>query len=117
MRQLGGSFGVALVTVLLDRKNVSHRNDLMGHLNLDNPAVKNRLLMMQHNFISKGIAPNIALKQSYQSLNYSVMKQAAVLSYMDAFLYLGILFLICIPFVLMVKRNKVVKMNIAEAMH
>jgi len=34
------------------------------------------------------------------------MKQAAVLSYMDVFLYIGLLFLICIPFVMMVKSNK-----------
>jgi DHA2 family multidrug resistance protein len=35
-----------------------------------------------------------------------VMKQAAVLSYMDVFLYIGLLFLICIPFIMMVKGNK-----------
>jgi DHA2 family multidrug resistance protein len=29
--------------------------------------------------------------------------QAGILSYMDIFLYLGILFLACIPFILMVR--------------
>jgi DHA2 family multidrug resistance protein len=46
-----------------------------------------------------------------------VTKQAAVLSYMDIFMYLGILFLLCVPFVLMVKGNKVKKEDLAEAMH
>jgi len=45
------------------------------------------------------------------------MKQAAVLSYMEAFLYLGVLFLICIPFVLMVKAKKGQKVDLSEAMH
>jgi DHA2 family multidrug resistance protein len=47
-----------------------------------------------------------ALKSSYSALDHMVTKQAAVLSYMDVFFYLGILFLICVPFVLMVRGNK-----------
>ena len=117
MRQLGGSFGIALITVLLDRKNAAHRVDLVSNLNPDNPAVQARVHAMQHVFMSKGTAPNIALGQAYQSLNYSVMKQAAVLSYMDAFLYIGILFLLTIPFILMTKSNKGSKVSMSEAMH
>jgi DHA2 family multidrug resistance protein len=117
MRQLGGSFGVALVIVLLDRKTESHRINLVSHLNSYNPAVQNRIQAIQHSFMAKGSPANIALNQSYQSLNHAVMKQATVLAYMDAFLYLGIMFLICIPFVLMVKRNKAAKVSLSEAMH
>jgi len=40
-----------------------------------------------------------------------------VLSYMDVFLALGIMFLICVPFVLVVKGNKKKKVDLAEAMH
>jgi DHA2 family multidrug resistance protein len=47
-----------------------------------------------------------------------VSKQAAVLSYMDVFLYLGMLFLLCVPFVIMVKGNKKKKkVDISDAMH
>jgi DHA2 family multidrug resistance protein len=35
-----------------------------------------------------------------------VMKQSAVLSYMDVFLYIGLMFLVCIPFVMFIKANK-----------
>ncbi|MEO5783742.1 MAG: hypothetical protein ABIQ07_10745 [Ginsengibacter sp.] len=42
------------------------------------------------------------------------MKQASVLYYMDVFLYLGIMFLICIPFVLLVKSNRKQKLDFAE---
>jgi DHA2 family multidrug resistance protein len=34
------------------------------------------------------------------------MKQAAVLSYMDVFMVIGLIFLACIPFIMMVKGNK-----------
>ena len=50
-------------------------------------------------------------------LDYSVIKQAMVLSYMDVFLYIGLMFLICIPFVLMIRGNRNKKVDMSEAMH
>ena len=109
MRQLGGSFGVAIISTLMSRKIMVHRNDLVAKLDVTNPDLQNRISQMQHSFAVNGQPPAAALK----ALDYSVMKQATVLSYMDAFLYIGLLFLICIPFVLFVraKRNKQVKME------
>lgn len=117
MRQLGGSFGIALITSFLARQNMTHRNDLIGHLDTNNPAVQARIQGMQHNFMAKGMTADHALQSGYQSLDYMVSKQAAVLSYMDVFLYLGVLFLICVPFVLLVKGNRGKKVDVSEAMH
>ena len=117
MRQLGGSFGIAAITTFMSRQNIVHRNALVTHLDVNNLNVQQKLLALQHGFMAKGIPANIALKDSYQALDYMVMKQASVLSYMDVFLYLGIMFLICVPFVLLVKGNKKQKIDLAEAMH
>lgn len=117
MRQLGGSFGVASITTFLARQNMIHRSDLVSSLNVNSSIVQQRVAGMQHNFMAKGITADDALKTGYKTLDYMVTKQAAVLSYMDAFLYLGLMFLLCIPFVLMVKGNKANKINPAEAMH
>jgi len=106
MRQLGGSFGVAIITLLLDRRNQQHRSDLISKLNPDDPIVHDRIIALQHGFMAHGSDANTALQQAYKSIDYNVMRQASVLSYMDGFLYLGVLFLICIPFVLMVKQRK-----------
>jgi DHA2 family multidrug resistance protein len=66
----------------------------------------------------KGMTPDVALQSAYKSLQYSIQKQAAVLSYMDVFLYLGILFLICIPIMLFTKQRKSKeKIDISSAMH
>ncbi|MEP7238125.1 MAG: DHA2 family efflux MFS transporter permease subunit [Ferruginibacter sp.] len=116
-RQLGGSFGIALITTFLSRQNVTHWSNLAGKLDASNPAVQQRLQGIQHVMISKGMAADAAVKASYKGLNGMVLKQAAVLSYMDVFLYLSIMFLICVPFVLMVKGNKKKKLDLAEAMH
>jgi MFS transporter, DHA2 family, multidrug resistance protein len=117
MRQLGGSFGIALVTTFMSRQNMVHRSALVSKLDVNNPAVMNRVQGMAHGFEAKGMATNVALNSSYQSLDYAIGKQAAVLSYMDVFLYIGIMFLVCIPFVLLVKSNKAKKVDLSEAMH
>ena len=70
---------------------------------------------MQQNFINHGIPPDAALQSAYKSLDFMVYKQASVLSYMDVFLYLALMFLICIPFVLIVKEKKHKKEELAEA--
>lgn len=117
MRQLGGSFGVATITTYLARQNMSHRSDLVSKLDINNPYVQQRVTALQQTYMSKGIPADQALKTGYKALDFIVTKQAAVLSYMDAFLYLGVMFLVCIPFVLMVKGNKGQKVNLAEASH
>src|SRR5205814_9325407 len=109
MRQLGGSFGVAIISTFMSRKIMVHRSDLVAKLDVTNPDLQNRIHTMQQAFIAKGQDP----KAAFKVLEYSVTKQAAVLAYMDVFLYIGLLFLICIPFVLLVrgKRNKEIKME------
>jgi MFS transporter, DHA2 family, multidrug resistance protein len=117
MRQLGGSFGIALITTFMAHQNIVHRSALVSHMSADNPAVQQRLHGLQHNFIANGKAPDMALQSAYEALDHMVMKQATVLSYMDVFLYLGFMFLIAIPFVLIVKEKKHKKVDLAEAMH
>ena len=117
MRQLGGSFGVAVITTFLAQANMTHRVDLISHLNASSATVQNRVTMMQRGFMSKGMTPDVALQSAYKTLDFSVTKQAMVLSYMDVFLYIGILFLICVPFILLIKEKKHKKVDLSAAMH
>ncbi|GAB4092855.1 MDR family MFS transporter [Flaviaesturariibacter terrae] len=118
MRQLGGSFGIALITTYLSRRIQVHRANLVSYLNVNDPDVQQRVSGLQHKFMASGKSPDEALAMAYRALDGTVMKQASVLSYMDAFLILGILFLICIPFVLFVRQRKQQgKIDLSEAMH
>src|SRR5450432_4697636 len=116
MRQVGGSFGVALITTFMARQNMFHSSTLVSKLSVDDPAVIGRVHALQNGFMAKGMQPDIALRSAYKALDYTVTAQSNVLSYMDVFYYLGILFLVCIPFVLFVKRRKL-QPNLSEAMH
>jgi DHA2 family multidrug resistance protein len=116
MRQLGGSFGIAIITTFITRWSQEHRVNLLTHLDPSNYQVQQRILGLQRSFMSKGFSSNEALNKAYKVIEYSVMKQSTVLAYMDIFIYLGIMFLFCIPIVLLVKKGKN-KINPADAMH
>lgn len=117
MRQLGGSFGIALITTFLSRQMVKHKADIVPHLDINSANVQQQLIGMKQHFMQLGIAADEAAKKAYAMMDIRVMKQAAVLSYMDVFMYLGVMFLICVPFVLMVRGNKKRKIDLSESMH
>ena len=105
MRQLGGSFGIAIITTMISRWNQQHRIDLIPNLSAVNPQTQQQVNGLQQMFMGKGFSFNEALDRAYQVLEGKIMLQGTVLTYMDVFLYLGILFLLCVPFVLMLKKG------------
>lgn len=116
MRQLGGSFGIALITTFMTIGNATHRNDLLQHVTNDNTNLQGQLQGLTAKFMAAGMPPNVAAASAYKMIDGSVMRQAAVLTYMDVFLYIGIMFLICVPFILMIRSSRQ-KVNMADAMH
>ena len=115
-RQLGGSFGIAIITTFITRLTQKHRVDLVAHLDGSRLEVQQRITMLQKGFMSKGFSFDESLKKAYQVLDFTLYKQSTVISYMDIFLYLGILFLCCIPIIFLIKKSKS-KVDIADAMH
>lgn len=116
MRQLGGSFGIAIITTFLARFGQEHRVNLIGYLDPTRVAVQEKIRSLQNAFMAKGYSADIALQKAYKVMELGVTKQSTVLSYMDVFLYLGVLFLFCIPFILLIKKGKN-KVNPSEVMH
>jgi len=115
MRQLGGSFGVAVIITYMSRKNMMHRSDLVSKLDINSPAVQGKLAALQNGMIAKGADVFTAKQEAIKLMEYSITKQAAVLSYMDVFLFVGVLFLVCIPFILMAKGKKAaVKVDLGD---
>ncbi|MCS3797479.1 DHA2 family efflux MFS transporter permease subunit [Niastella sp. OAS944] len=117
MRQLGGSFGVALISTYLTRDIVHHRANLVRSLDIYDPAVQARVQAIAAGMQKKGMAPNVALKSAYQLLEGSVTVQGTILSYMDIFLYIGCMFLVCVPFVLIFIKKSKTKVSMADAAH
>ena len=115
MRQLGGSFGVAVIITYMSRKNMMHRSDLVSKLDVNSPVVQAKLTGLQNGLVAKGNDILTAKQQALAIMDHSITKQAAVLSYMDVFLFVGVLFLVCIPFILMAKGKKAaVKIDLGD---
>ncbi|KIC94096.1 DHA2 family efflux MFS transporter permease subunit [Flavihumibacter solisilvae] len=115
MRQLGGSFGIALITTFMSRQGQSYRANLIENYTADNPLYQQKLNGLISKFSMSGMPHDQAVGSANKMMELSVLKQASVLSYMDVFLYLGLLFLICVPFVLMIRTKKASKEDLAAA--
>ncbi|MBV8252115.1 MAG: DHA2 family efflux MFS transporter permease subunit [Chitinophaga sp.] len=105
MRQLGGSFGIAMVNTYTARRAAAHRSDLVSYLNPDNPEVAGRLHQYTQYFQQHGAAVDHARQQAIGLMEYGVSRQSNLLSYLDAYAMIGFLFLICLPLLLMVRRK------------
>lgn len=115
LRQLGGSFGVALISTFISRQNMAHRSTLVSKLDIYNPDVQHRVAQLKGGMIAKGMAPNVAEKTALTMLDGTVSVQATIMSYMDVFIMIGGMFLVCVPLVIIfVKRSKT-KVSLADA--
>lgn len=100
MRQLGGSFGIALITTFVDRRMAYHRNVLMTNINPYNPAFQHRFQGMVHSFTEKGYYLGHAKQMALGALDGSMMRQSLLMSYSDVFWIVGVFFIILIPILL-----------------
>ena len=106
IRQLGGSFGVAIVGTYLERNIAYNRVALLPHISLYDSATVQRIQAFTQNFMSKGFPLEQARRQAYAALEGTLMKQVSIITYAQVFTGLGFFFLACLPLVLLIKRNK-----------
>jgi MFS transporter, DHA2 family, multidrug resistance protein len=105
MRQLGGSFGIALVTTFIQYRSWTHRTNLLAHISPYDPAFQERVQAISGGLIAKGSSFLQAQQQAYAAIEGAVMRQTFLLTYMDAFRVVGVFFLLCIPMLLLFKRR------------
>ena len=108
IRQLGGSFGVAIVGTYLERNIAFNRAALLPHISLYDPATVQRIQQFTQNFLAKGFPLAQAQQQAYAALEGILMKQVALITYAQVFTALGLFFVACLPLILLIKRVRVV---------
>lgn len=122
VRQLGGSFGIALATTYISSRSVFHYNRLSDHISVYNPSTYERIKNFTGFFVSKGRDLSTAQISAIGSIKASVYKQAMLLTFNDVFLIVGLFFALCIPLLLLFRIKKKdaleaerqVEMHIAE---
>jgi DHA2 family multidrug resistance protein len=106
MRNIGGSVGIAMMTTLLARRQQFHQSRLIEHIRIGQPHVSALLHQFTQFFILKGSDPVTASRQAYAAMFGQLQQHAAMLSFVEAFKVMGLVFLVMIPLVALLKDPK-----------
>jgi DHA2 family multidrug resistance protein len=114
-RQLGGSIGVALLTLLLTTRQAFHRAVLVEKMASTDPALVDRIHALTGAFMAKGASLVDAQRQALTALNGIVNREALVMSFNDTFFATGLLILAFLPLVLLLGNpDKGVKVEVGH---
>jgi DHA2 family multidrug resistance protein len=105
-RQLGGSFGIALLASYVTTHTQIHRADLVSNVYAGNALVEQRVQAFAANLLAHGYSPDAARQGALAILDQQVTRQSAMLSYNDAWILLLLTFLIVSPAILLLRRPK-----------
>jgi DHA2 family multidrug resistance protein len=106
VRQLGGSFGVAIFAALLDRYIVEARSSLVAHVPAGDPGVAQRLAGMQSVFLRAGVDGATAAQRALGMLEGMIGRQAGMLGFERAFFMSGLVFAASMPLVLLLDEGR-----------
>jgi len=104
MRNIGASIGIASMTTMIARRSQIHIQTLGAHVTQSDPAARSMFQATMTAMMAKGMDMVTATKQTYVVLFGMVQRQAAMLSYVDAFFLLAVTFALCLPLILLMKR-------------
>ena len=117
MRQLGGSFGIAIVNTYLASRMAVNRVGLIAHVTQYGAATQQRLNGLVQSFVSKGSTLATAKQQGLAALEGMVTRQVMIKSYLDIFVFVTIFFVACLPLILTIRKGHVVATAEMAAAH
>jgi DHA2 family multidrug resistance protein len=106
MRNIGGSVGIAVTATLLQRHRQASAAQLGENISIYDPATQSMLAQLKSSMIASGSDAVTATERSYVILHGILIQQASMVSFVNIFRLLGIVFLAVLPLVLIMKRPK-----------
>ena len=106
MRNLGGSFGIASATTYLFRRQQYNTQLLGAHVTAMNPQVRAMAHGIQTSLVARGGDPTTALQRAYGVIWGMVQRQASMVSFVDTFLVMSVVFLLMLPLLLVMKKPR-----------
>lgn len=103
-RQLGGSFGIAILGTYLTNQVQQHRVDLLAHVYQGNPLLQERLQMLGGYFQSQGMSAQIAAQNALATVEHQLMRQASMVAYNDSWMLILIAFACTAPAILLIRK-------------
>jgi DHA2 family multidrug resistance protein len=108
-RQLGGSFGIAVLLNYVTRHTEYHRADLVSNVIAGNALTDQRIQGLTHAFMARGMSAIDAQHAALKALDAQVMQQAAMLSFNDSWLFILLVFTLVSPAILLLRRGRSAK--------
>ena len=105
-RNLGGSVGISLVAAAQSRLAQVSQNSLAGHVTAVNPLYAARLQNLKHALQAAGSDPAQAGHQAQAVLYNELLRQSAMVAYVDVFRLLAWLCVALIPLMFFMKPAK-----------
>ncbi len=99
VRNLGAALGISMVTTFLIRGEQAHQNYLVAHLNGSDPVYRSTLQRLT-DFLAIHSGHAAAHSQALGVIYQNLHRQATLAAYIDDFRLLGLLSLVCLPFLL-----------------
>jgi DHA2 family multidrug resistance protein len=102
-RNLGGSIGLALQGVFIDRRVEAHADAIRESVSANSTLVQERLAAQSAFFAERSGDVAHANQQALSQLGAQIHQQAMVMTYSDCFWLLGTSLLILLPLVLLLR--------------
>lgn len=104
MRNLGGSFGIAIITTLLAQRAQFHQARLVENVTPYNPIYQDAIRRAIEGLTSAGQSAWLAQRQAIGIMYSQVLRQAMAMSFIDCFWLMGVVMLALIPVVFIMRR-------------
>jgi DHA2 family multidrug resistance protein len=105
-RNWGGSFGIAFINTVSDRRLSFHESTVGSNLPGSSPALQQHVQQSAAFLQSRGFAHADAMSAAYAHVYNQLQAQAHLLAFMDCFQLIGVMTLIAAPLVLWTKAFK-----------
>lgn len=106
-RNWGGSFGIAFITTMSERRQNFHQSIVGANLPASSGLFNDRVHRMSDYLVQHGYAQADALRAAYQQYYQQLGEQTRLLAFMDCFRVIAWLTLAAAPLVLLVRHFRV----------
>jgi DHA2 family multidrug resistance protein len=107
-RNLGGSIGLALQGVFIDRRVEAHADAIRESVNANSVLLQERLAAQAAGFAARHGDQILGTQQAMQQLALQIHQQALVMTYADCFWVLGVGLIVLMPMVLLLRGGRLI---------